>query len=112
MKSDAIERDAVLEAVIRIAREAGALVMQVYATDFAVRGKEDASPVTQADECAEALIVPARAAAKPGLPWRAYSIRDKALAPSAGAVFTSWPNTPALPRPKARVRASAERRAR
>ena len=35
------------------ARTAGQAIMQVYATDFAVRGKADASPVTEADERAK-----------------------------------------------------------
>ena len=87
MKSDAIERDAVLEAVIRIAREAGALVMQVYATDFAVRGKEDASPVTQADERAEALIVPALAALLPSVPVVAEEAVAKGEIPAVGNRF-------------------------
>ena len=42
--------------------------MAVYATDFAVRGKDDASPVTDADERAEAVIVPALEALLPGVP--------------------------------------------
>jgi 3'(2'), 5'-bisphosphate nucleotidase len=57
-----------LAAVERIARAAGEIVMQVYATDFAVRGKADASPVTQADERAEQCIVPALHALTPGVP--------------------------------------------
>ena len=44
-----------LDAVIAIARQAGEKVMEVYATDFAVQSKTDASPVTAADERAEAL---------------------------------------------------------
>jgi 3'(2'), 5'-bisphosphate nucleotidase len=47
---------ALLDEVVRLARAAGELVMTLYATDFAVRGKPDASPVTEADEQAEALI--------------------------------------------------------
>jgi 3'(2'), 5'-bisphosphate nucleotidase len=43
--------------IAAIARRAGALIMRIYATDFTVRGKEDASPVTEADEAAEALIL-------------------------------------------------------
>jgi 3'(2'), 5'-bisphosphate nucleotidase len=87
MKWDAIQRDAVLEAVIRIAREAGAVVMEVYATDFAVRGKEDASPVTQADERAEALIVPALAALLPGVPIVAEEAVAKGEIPAVGNRF-------------------------
>lgn len=40
-----------------IARLAGAAIMQVYGTDFSVRDKADQSPVTEADEQAEALIL-------------------------------------------------------
>ena len=48
-----------MQALAAIARRAGDEIMAVYATDFDVRGKADASPVTEADERAEALIVPA-----------------------------------------------------
>ncbi|MEO0983282.1 MAG: 3'(2'),5'-bisphosphate nucleotidase CysQ [Pseudomonadota bacterium] len=50
-----------------IALEAGALIMAVYETDFDVDKKADASPVTEADEKAEALILERLAAAEPGL---------------------------------------------
>jgi 3'(2'), 5'-bisphosphate nucleotidase len=55
-----------LDVVAQIARRAGALIMQVYGEDFAVRHKDDASPLTVADESAEALIVPALQALVPG----------------------------------------------
>ncbi|MDQ2961933.1 MAG: 3'(2'),5'-bisphosphate nucleotidase CysQ [Pseudomonadota bacterium] len=55
-----------LDRVIPIARAAGAIVMEVYATEFTVRGKGDASPVTEADHRAEALILPALARIMPG----------------------------------------------
>jgi 3'(2'), 5'-bisphosphate nucleotidase len=51
-----------------IARQAGAAIMEVYRTPFEVRAKADASPVTEADERAEALIVPALRAMAPGVP--------------------------------------------
>lgn len=57
-----------LESITEIARRAGGVVMQVYATDFAVRGKGDASPVTQADEWAEALILKELALLAPDIP--------------------------------------------
>ena len=57
-----------LESITHVARDAGGVIMQVYATDFAVRGKDDASPVTQADERAEALILKALAALAPDIP--------------------------------------------
>jgi 3'(2'), 5'-bisphosphate nucleotidase len=57
-----------LESVTEIARRAGGVILQVYATDFAVRGKTDASPVTEADERAEALILEALARLTPDIP--------------------------------------------
>ena len=59
---------ALLEDVIAIARAAGDVVMQVYQSDFEVRGKVDASPVTEADERAEALILQALAQRTPHIP--------------------------------------------
>lgn len=52
----------------RTVRAAGQLIMQVYATDFSVRGKDDASPVTEADEKAEALILEHLRALTPDTP--------------------------------------------
>ena len=57
-----------LAEVEAIARGAGERILQIYATDFAVRGKADASPVTAADEAAEAFIVPALRALRPDWP--------------------------------------------
>ena len=57
-----------LEGLATLARQAGAVVMAVYATDFAVRGKVDASPVTAADEQAEAVILAGLARLAPGIP--------------------------------------------
>lgn len=56
------------DTLARIALDAGDLIMQVYATDFAVDRKDDSSPVTEADEKAEALILAALAEADPTLP--------------------------------------------
>ena len=56
------------DVLARIALDAGALIMQVYATDFNVDRKDDSSPVTEADEKAEALILAALADADPELP--------------------------------------------
>ncbi|MEK9644190.1 MAG: 3'(2'),5'-bisphosphate nucleotidase CysQ [Alphaproteobacteria bacterium] len=61
------ERRDLLDAITDIADRAGKLVMEVYATDFDVRRKEDASPVTEADERAEALILPALRDLLPGV---------------------------------------------
>jgi 3'(2'), 5'-bisphosphate nucleotidase len=57
-----------LDRVIPIAHAAGAIVMEVYATAFAVSGKLDDSPVTEADQRAEVLLEAALARIAPGLP--------------------------------------------
>jgi 3'(2'), 5'-bisphosphate nucleotidase len=51
--------------LIEIARKAGAAIMAIYQTDFDVRSKDDASPVTEADEAAEAVILPGLRALTP-----------------------------------------------
>ena len=51
----------------RLALQAGARIMEVYAApDFDVRAKSDDSPVTEADEAADALIAAGLADAFPG----------------------------------------------
>lgn len=46
-----------LDALVVLARQAGEVVMAVYGQDFDVSHKDDQSPVTVADERAEAVIV-------------------------------------------------------
>ncbi|MDA5193163.1 3'(2'),5'-bisphosphate nucleotidase CysQ [Govanella unica] len=41
----------------QIARDAGAAIMEIYAHEIAVRQKDDLSPVTDADEAAERIIL-------------------------------------------------------
>ena len=48
--------DSLLAELTPLIYEAGELVMRVYATDFQVEIKGDASPVTIADQCAEKVI--------------------------------------------------------
>lgn len=49
--------DRLIPTIRRLALEAGDAIMQVYnGPDFAVKSKSDASPVTEADEAADALI--------------------------------------------------------
>jgi len=52
----------------RAARAASVAILEVYATQFTVRKKNDASPVTEADERAEQLILAALAKEAPGIP--------------------------------------------
>src|SRR5574340_1847533 len=57
MSPIAIQASSWLDALGRLSREAGEVILAVYSTDFQVRGKADASPVTEADERAEAVIL-------------------------------------------------------
>lgn len=76
-----------LEALVPIVREAGELVMQVYATDFDVENKRDASPVTEADQRAEVLITAALARLAPEIPVVGEEAASEGAAPDVGAVF-------------------------
>ncbi len=76
-----------LEALVPIVRAAGAVVMDLYRTDFAVRGKDDASPVTEADERAEALIVTALETLLPGVPVVAEEAVAAGRLPALGRRF-------------------------
>lgn len=57
-----------LQKLSAVARHAGEAILDVYGSDFACREKDDASPVTEADERAETLIVAALRALTPGIP--------------------------------------------
>jgi len=57
-----------LEGARRAARAAASAILEIYHTPFEVRSKADASPVTEADERAEAIIVAALAKLAPEIP--------------------------------------------
>lgn len=71
----------------RIALDAGKLVMDVYSTDFDVARKGDSSPVTEADEKAEALILKGLAAAEPDLEVIAEESMSAGHMPEHGVRF-------------------------
>jgi len=68
-----------------LAERAGAEVLGVYETAFAVRGKDDASPVTDADERAEAVILEGLAQLAPGVPVVAEESVAAGRVPQVGA---------------------------
>lgn len=76
-----------LEAARRAAREASKAILEVYATQFDVRRKEDASPVTEADERAEHLIIAALAKAAPDIPAIAEELAAAQGLPEAPPLF-------------------------
>jgi 3'(2'), 5'-bisphosphate nucleotidase len=57
-----------IQTLLAIARDAARAIMAIYASDFAVRSKADLSPVTEADEQAEKVILKGLAEAFPGVP--------------------------------------------
>lgn len=78
---------ALLPALEDLARRAGAAILEVYAQDFAVRAKDDASPVTEADERAEAIIVPGLAALTPSIPIVSEEASAAGNTPQVGEAF-------------------------
>lgn len=61
-------RAELLDILVQVTRDAGRVIMSIYTTDFAVRGKDDDSPVTEADEKAEQVIVTALRKLTPEVP--------------------------------------------
>jgi 3'(2'),5'-bisphosphate nucleotidase len=67
-KSIVENRTALLSALAETCVEAGAAILAIYETDFAVTRKDDSSPVTEADAAGEAIILAALARLAPGIP--------------------------------------------
>ncbi len=74
-----------LPALETAARQAGALILDVYAGDFAVESKADDSPVTEADRQAETLILSALADLAPGVPIIAEEEAAAGRLPAVGS---------------------------
>jgi len=75
------------ETLAAIALEAGELIMKVYATDFDVSSKDDQSPVTEADEKAEAVILAALTKIAPDIPVLAEEAVSAGDIPEIGDRF-------------------------
>ena len=61
------DRDQLLQGLAEAAVAAGAAIMAIYDSDFAVEYKSDSSPVTAADAAGEAVILEALARIAPGI---------------------------------------------
>ncbi len=85
--STSLSHRELLETLIPLARQAGDVVMAIYMTDFEVRGKGDASPVTEADERAEAVILAGLAALTPEIPVVAEEAVAAGRIPEVGERF-------------------------
>jgi len=57
-----------MEALLELARKAGAAILEIYNTDFSVTGKADNTPLTEADLAAHRLIVSTLQRLTPDIP--------------------------------------------
>lgn len=76
-----------IETLIEIALEAGAEILAVYAEDFAVAIKPDASPVTEADTRAEAIILARLGELAPDVPVIAEEATAAGIVPVIAETF-------------------------
>ncbi len=76
-----------LEALLPIVHDAGNAIMKIYAGDIEVRNKDDASPVTEADDKAEACILPALQALDTSIPIVSEEQASAGHIPETGARF-------------------------
>jgi 3'(2'), 5'-bisphosphate nucleotidase len=77
-----------LDAVAALVRQANALVLSIYQSAFAVNAKADASPVTEADVQAEALITAGLQRLAPDIPLVAEeAVAAAGCTPDCGARF-------------------------
>ncbi|MCB4766985.1 3'(2'),5'-bisphosphate nucleotidase CysQ [Ancylobacter sp. Lp-2] len=76
-----------LSALVRLALRAGRVVMDVYATEFAVSEKGDRSPVTEADRRAEAVILEGLQVLAPEIPVVAEEEYAAGRVPEIGGWF-------------------------
>ncbi len=81
------DRDAIAEVFAQLALEAAVTVMQVYDTDCHARHKADHSPVCDADEYAEAVILAGLATQLPQLPVIAEEAAARGHKPPCGGSF-------------------------
>ena len=76
-----------LEQIIEVTHLAGAAILEIYATDFDVAKKSDASPVTAADDKAEAIILKALATIAPDIPVISEEAASAGHIPDVGNRF-------------------------
>lgn len=82
-----MNRNWMLQQVVLIARAAADAILEVYATDFEVKDKADASPVTEADERAEGRILAGLAMLAPQIPAVSEEATAKGRMPNFGSCF-------------------------
>lgn len=81
------QHDALLDRMIALALDAGDAILGVYGEDFTVAVKDDASPVTKADQLAETIILKGLADAAPETPVLAEESAAAGRVPTLGRRF-------------------------
>jgi len=87
MTLPSLDLAALLAQLTPLIRDAGRVIMEIYATDFDVTKKGDASPVTAADERAEAVILAGLKQIAPGIPVVAEEEVAAGRVPQVGERF-------------------------
>ena len=87
MKHHPINDTALIDAISRLALEAGAKALDIYHSDFAVEEKSDASPVTEADRAGEEIILNGLQALAPEIPVLAEESASDGHIPMLGDEF-------------------------
>jgi 3'(2'), 5'-bisphosphate nucleotidase len=82
-----VDRAALLEPLGAACREAGEAIRAIRSRGFAVEHKKDASPVTEADRAAEAILLSALARLAPGVPVVAEEEVAAGRVPALGESF-------------------------
>lgn len=73
--------------LIKLAIDAGREIMAIYATDFSAQRKNDLTPVTEADEAAEKIILSGLAQLDPGTPVISEEAASAGRIPSVSQSF-------------------------
>ena len=81
------DKNAIAFEFARICSLAGVKIMEIYETDFDTRGKDDKSPVTDADELAEAIILAELKTSFPDVPVLAEESFASGFRPEIGSAF-------------------------
>ncbi|WP_291841577.1 3'(2'),5'-bisphosphate nucleotidase CysQ [Maricaulis sp.] len=81
------DKNAIAFEFARICSIAAVTIMEIYESDFEARGKDDKSPVTDADELAEAIILAELETAMPGIPVLAEESFAAGFRPKTDGAF-------------------------
>ncbi len=81
------DKNAIAFEFARICSLAAVKIMEIYAGDFEARGKADKSPVTDADELAEEIILAELATSLPGIPVLAEESFASGFRPNTDGSF-------------------------